>query len=87
MKAILAAGCLVAVLGLGGVAIAQSPTPVAPPPASPASPLKTVQMSEDDIKVTIIMIDECIKAKGRQCVDPGMMIIRKLEAALGPPAK
>jgi hypothetical protein len=77
-----------------GSALAQTATPTTrmppPPPAAgaeapPAQVNRTIQMTDEEIRVTIQMLDECVKAQGMRCAEPAVTITRKLQAALPKP--
>lgn len=91
MKKLLVIATLIC-LGAGS-ALAQTATPTTrmppPPPAAaeapPAQVNRTIQMTDEEIRVTIQMLDECVKAKGMLCAEPAVTITRKLQAALPKP--
>ena len=71
-------------LAVAGTAAAQQPPQrMAPPPAVGAEvPARPVYLTDEEIKATIAMLDECVKAKGLACAEPALVIRQKLLAPL-----
>lgn len=44
------------------------------------SPSRAVYLTEEEIKATIAMLDECVKAKGLACAEAALVIRQKLLA-------
>ena len=81
---------------VAGGAYAQSPTPASPTPPTPPTPRastppadtppppmqRALMLTDEEIRVTIQMLDECVKAKGMFCAEPAVAITKKLQAVL-----
>lgn len=65
----------------GSIVAAQpQPVPAAPPPAP--EPLRTLQLTDGELKATVDMINVCISANPAGCAEAGVIMRKKYEGAM-----
>jgi hypothetical protein len=72
------------ILLLAGCSTAAFAEPPAQPVHMPVE--RTVKLTDDEINVTIQMMDECVRAKGLLCAEAAIVMAKKLRAAQQPEA-